>query len=133
VTRLLETGNALAAGAATRGWFVGDLAAWTAALGDAPNAPDTPRQSERVQVKWFVHPPGHVRPAWAERDAMWSLGVLVSGRMRFELRAPGEHASVVELREPGDYVMWHGPTYEHTWGTAEGCTILTVRWPAKWP
>jgi hypothetical protein len=129
----IETGNAALAGAATRGWLVGDLAAWAAQRGEAFDAGSTPRQSDRVQVKWYVHPPGHVRECWAERDAHWSLGVLVSGRMRFGFRALGETMRRIELTEQGDYVLWHGPSWEHTWATESGCTILTVRWPAEAP
>jgi hypothetical protein len=127
----LETGNAALAGAPTRGWLVGDLAAWAAQRGEAFEPGSTARQSDRVQVKWYVHPPGHVRASWAECDAHWSLGVLVAGAMRFEFRESGGTARVIELTEPGDYVLWHGPSWEHTWGAAGGCTFLTVRWPAE--
>jgi hypothetical protein len=127
----IETGNAALAGAATRGWLVGDLAAWAAERGEAFDAGSTPRQSDRVQVKWYVHPLGHARPSWAACDEHWSLGVLVAGRMRFEFRPPAGSERVIELTEQGDYVLWHGPSWEHTWRTDAGCTILTVRWPVE--
>jgi hypothetical protein len=127
----LETGNAALAGATTRGWLVGDLATWAMERGDSLDAGSTPRQSDQVQVKWYVHQPGLVRPRWAERDEHWSLGVLVAGAMRFEFREPGGTARVIELTEQGDYVLWHGPSWEHTWETEGGCTFLTVRWPAE--
>jgi hypothetical protein len=127
----LETGNAALAGAPPRGWLVGDLATWAMERGDSLDAGSTPRQSDQVQVKWYVHPPGHVRPRWAERDEHWTLGVLVAGAMRFEFREPGGRARVIELTEQGDYVLWHGPSWEHRWATDAGCTILTVRWPAE--
>ena len=128
----LETGNAALAGATTRGWLVGDLAAWAAARGESLDVGSTPRQSERVQVKWYVHPAGHVRESWAERDEHWSLSVLVAGGMRFAFRSPGgTRPRTIELIEEGDYVLWHGPSWEHTWSTESGCTILTVRWPVE--
>jgi hypothetical protein len=127
----IETGNAARAGAATRGWLVGDRSAWFAEGGESLDAGSTPRQSDRVQVKWYVHPPGHVRQSWAERDEHWSLGVLVAGRMRFEFRAAGGTPRCIELIAQGDYVLWHGPSWEHTWETETGCTILTLRWPVE--
>ena len=57
----LESGNASEANASSRGWFVGDLAAWAAERGESFDPSSTPRQSADVQVKWFVHPPGHSR------------------------------------------------------------------------
>ena len=125
----LETGNAADAGAATRGWFVGDLAEWAAARGERLDPSSTPRQSHDVQVKWFVHPPGHVRPTWADPDTHYSLGLLVHGDMHFGFRDLDGAEQSIALARSGDYVIWHGPSYAHTWRSERGCTFLTVRWP----
>jgi hypothetical protein len=127
----LETGNAHVAGAAARGWFVGDLAAWAAQRGAASDAAGTLRQSDRVQVKWLVHPPGDERREWAEPDDSLTLSVLVDGDMRLEFRARGGEPESVRLSGPGDYVIWPGPEYSHWWRTEGGCTMVTIRWPAE--
>jgi hypothetical protein len=124
----LETGNASEAGAASRGWFVGDLAAWATSRGEMPEA-NTPRQSTALEVKWLVHPPGDRRAAWADRDRSFALSVLVAGEMQLEFRSVAGIQSSVRLARPADYVLWHGPTYSHVWSTDSGCTILTIRWP----
>ena len=125
----LETGNAADAGAATRGWFVGDLSAWAAARGDELDPHGTPRQRTDLEVRWFVHPPGDARPEWAGQDRTVSLGILVDGDMRLEFRASDGAQDSVRLSRPGDYVFWHGSTWAHSWRTEGGCTFLTVRWP----
>jgi hypothetical protein len=130
-TPALETGNAADAGAVTRGWFVGDLADWAAARGERLDPSSTPRQSLDVQVKWFVHPPGHVRPAWADPDTHYSLGLLVDGDMHFGFRDLDGAEQSIALTRSGDYVLWHGPSYAHTWRSKGGCTFLTVRWPVR--
>ena len=61
MTPSLETGNAANAGAASRGWFVGDLAAWAASRGETFDPASTLRQRSELEVKWFVHPPRHER------------------------------------------------------------------------
>jgi hypothetical protein len=124
----LETGNAADANASSRGWFVGDLAAWAAERGEAFDPSSTPRQSEDVQVKWFVHPTGHARPTWAEPDGCYSLCILVDGDMRCDFRSVAGAEESVSLTRRGDYVIWHGPTWAHTWRTERGCTMMTVRW-----
>jgi len=126
----LETGNATEAGASSRGWFVGDLAAWATSRGEALHRSSTPRQSADVQVKWFVHPPGHARQAWADPDGCFSLGVVVDGDMHFAFRAHDGSERTIHLMQRGDYVIWHGPSYHHSWRTEGGCTFLTVRWSA---
>jgi len=125
----LESGNASEANASSRGWFVGDLAAWAAERGESFDPSSTPRQSADVQVKWFVHPPGHARADWAEPDRCISLCVLVDGEMRCDFRSRDGAEEPVRLSRRGDYVIWHGPSWSHMWRTDGGCTILTVRWP----
>jgi hypothetical protein len=126
----LETGNAHVAGAAARGWFVGDLAAWAAQRGAASDPAATLRQSDHVQVKWLVHPPGDERRTWAEPDDSITLTILLGGEVRLEFRTRGGEPESVRLSEPGDYVIWPGPEYSHWWRTEGGCTMITVRWPA---
>ena len=127
----LETGNAADAGAASRGWFVGDLAAWAASRGEHLDPTATARQSTHLQVKWFAHPAGDARPEWAAPDACLSLSVLVDGDVRFDFRDVGGEERTVRLARRGDYVLWHGPSYAHSWCTDAGCTLLTVRWPVR--
>lgn len=127
--RKLETGNAVEAGDASRGWFVGDLVEWAASRGERLDPSSTPRQSDHLQIKWFVHPPGHERPTWADPDACYSLGVLVEGDMWCAFRDLDGGERSIHLTERGDYVIWHGPSFAHTWRSESGCTFLTVRWP----
>ena len=126
----LETGNAADAGAASRGWFVGDLVAWAASRGETLHPTATSRQSTHLQVKWSVHPPGDERNGWAEPDQCFSLNILVDGDARVDFRDVRGAERSAQLARPGDYVLWHGPTYGHWWRTEGGCTLLTVRWPA---
>jgi hypothetical protein len=125
----LETGNVADAGAVTRGWFVGDLSAWATSRGDELDPQSTLRQHPDLEVRWFVHPPGDARPEWAQQDSKVSLGILVDGDMRLDFRASDGAADSVRLARRGDYVLWHGPTWAHSWRTEGGCTFLTVRWP----
>jgi hypothetical protein len=124
-----ETGNANAAGASTRGWFVGDLAEWAARQGASFDASSTPRQSTNVLVKWLSHPPGDERGGWAEPDRFYTLSLIVDGEMELAFRSNGGEPRRVHLAQRGDYVMWYGPEYAHWWRTGAGCTMLTVRWP----
>ena len=126
----LETGNAADAGAASRGWFVGDLARWAASRGESLDVASTPRQSAHLQVKWFAHPPGDERHGWADPDECFSLTVLIDGDVRVDFRDSGGTERSVRLAQRGDYVLWHGPTYAHFWRTEGGCALITVRWPA---
>jgi len=125
----LETGNAADAGAATRGWFVGDLAAWAASRGETLDATPTQRQSEQLYVKWSVHRPGEERPSWADADPHLSLSLLVDGDAEFRFRTASGETDMVRLARQGDYVIWNGATYAHWWRTTSGCTLVTIRWP----
>ena len=125
----METGNAADAGAASRGWFVGDLTAWAASRGEWLDPTSTLRQSTQLFVKWSVHQPGEERPSWAEPDPSLSVSILVDGEVEFGFRELGGVSQPVRLVRRGDYVLWHGPTYAHWWRTANGCTLVTVRWP----
>ena len=129
----IDRGNARVAGADSRGWFIGDLAAWAAERGEAFDHASTPRQSAHVQLKWLTHLPGDERRAWAEPDHWYTLSLLVDGDMRVDLRSAGGERQSVSLSEPGDYVLWFGPEYAHWWRTEGGCTMVTVRWPAAPP
>ena len=129
----LETGNAADATASSRGWFVGDLAAWAAERGESFDPSSTPRQSTDVQVKWFVHPPGHARADWAHPDPCNSLCILVDGDMRCDFRSIEHADESVLLTRRGDYVIWHGPSWAHIWRSERGCTVVTVRWNAEKP
>ena len=129
-SQTLETGNAADAGAASRGWFVGDLAGWAASRGETPDPTATPRQSAHVFVKWSIHRPKEERPSWAEPDPSLSLSVLVDGDAEFGFRTLEGETDMVRLSRRGDYVLWHGPTYAHWWRTEDGCTLITIRWPA---
>ena len=126
----LETGNANVAGAATRGWFVGDLAEWAAQRGAMSDAGSTLRQSDRVQVKWLVHPAGDERAEWAERDDSHTLSILLDGEMQYDFRGRDGQTESIRLSARGDYVIWPGSEYDHWWRTEGGCTMITVRWPA---
>lgn len=129
----LETGNAADAEGSSRGWFVGDLAAWAAERGESFDPSSTPRQSADVQVKWFIRPSGHARASWADPDTCYSLCILVDGDMRCDFRSLEHAEESVMLNERGDYVIWHGPSWAHTWRTERGCTVITVRWKAEQP
>ena len=123
----LETGNALADGEPTRGWFIGDLAAWATARGES--MPHTLRQSGGVQVKWYIHPPGDERVAWAPPDDNFTLTIIIDGALRLFFRSVDGEERTVDLIGRGEYALWHGPSYSHSWHTNEGCTLVTVRWP----
>lgn len=124
----LETGNALARGEASRGWFVGDLAAWAAARGES-GTPDSLRQSSAVEVKWHAHPPGDERVAWANPDANYTLTIIIEGALRLFFKAVDGDERTIDLMGRGEYALWHGPSWSHSWRTSDGCTLVTIRWP----
>lgn len=124
----LEFGNANDAGAAYRGWMIGDLHAWSLST-DHAGPLITPRQSKQLQVKWFTHPPNDERVSWTAFDESWSLSVVIAGDLTIEFESrDGEYTSVV-LHKQGDYAIWNGATYRHSWSSQAGATILTIRWP----
>jgi hypothetical protein len=125
----LETGNVIVAGDKTRGWFVGDLAQWAKARGEAFDPASTPRQSHDVQVKWYEHPPGDRRREWAPPDSFYTLTIIITGVLHLEMRAIDGNEQRIELQHAGDYIIWYGPHYGHSWHTKEGCTLITIRWP----
>jgi hypothetical protein len=125
----LETGNAAIAGQDFRGWFVGDLQAWARKNGLISADADSPRNSNDIQVKWFAHPAGDRRKATAPPDRFITLGVLISGNMLTEFTDSDGETTTVSQSTPGDFVIWHGPSYSHSWKTPTGATVLTVRWP----
>jgi hypothetical protein len=127
----LETGNVIAAGDKSRGWFVGDLAKWAGDRGEVLDPASTLRQNLDVQVKWYEHPPGDRRSAWAPPDQFYTLTIIVTGVLRLEMRATDGTEQRVTLQHAGDYIIWHGPDYAHSWHTEEGCTLITVRWPVR--
>lgn len=127
----LETGNVIEAGDKTRGWFVGDLAQWASDRGETLASSNTLRQSHDLQVKWYEHPPGDRRAAWAPPDGFYTLTIIITGELQLEMRAVDGTEQRVSLRKAGDYIIWLGTQYAHSWHTSEGCTLMTVRWPVR--
>lgn len=116
----LAFGNAFRDGAATRQWFLGPFLDARAGL----------RATDRLEVKWGVHPRGQERADWAPSGSTVTLSVLVRGRFRIGFRGPGDDVESrnVDLSEEGDYAIW-SPEVEHTWRALEDSVVLTVRWP----
>ena len=107
-------GRAAEDGEHNQGWLLGHFMP----KGDLLN-------SDEVEVKWGVHPPGQRRAAWATGEVRTALLVLIRGAFNIELRD-----RTVVLREPGDYVVW-GPGEDHSWQAGgEETVVLTVRWPS---
>jgi hypothetical protein len=121
----LETGNAADAGVPFRGWFVGDIAAWTAGAGDEAA---TPRDTQQLEVKWYVHPPGDARESWTAFDDRWSLSIVIDGDLVIDFVDREGARRQVTLAARGDYALWDGSRYAHTWQSRTGATVLTVRW-----
>jgi hypothetical protein len=107
-------GNAAAAAKDTRGWFLGHF---------MPGA-DNPLRTGDVEVKWFVHPKGDVRPEWAPGNPVRTLNVLIRGRV--VLLFPDRE---VPLAREGDFVLF-GPDVPHSFRAEEESLVLTVRWPS---
>src|SRR4051794_5796702 len=66
-------GNAQSDGVARGGWFLGHM---------VPGGEEALRSSERVEVKWGVHPAGSPRKGWVANAMSTTLSVLVRGRFR---------------------------------------------------
>jgi quercetin dioxygenase-like cupin family protein len=110
-------GNAAEASRDTRGWFLGHFV-----RGEA-----NPLRSEDVELKWFVHAAGELRPEWSPPSPVRTLNVLIRGR--FVLRFADREVALV--RE-GDFVMF-GPGVAHSYRSVEESLVLTVRWPSLPP
>lgn len=99
----------------TRGWFVGSFLTDSAGL----------RRTDKVEVKWSVHPAGDRRVDVAEPSGTSTLTILISGR--FEVTYPSQTPERSLLIKQGDYAVF-GPDVPHTWQALEESVILTVRW-----
>ena len=115
----IKAGNAIADGAARRGWYVGRF------IDEDPF-----RQTHDVEVKWGIHARGDTNRTYAADLVARSMSVLIRGRFRLTFRRGGRTESVLLERE-GDYAVWL-PGVEHTWvaEAEEGSVVLTVRWPS---
>jgi hypothetical protein len=85
-------------------------------------------------VKWHIHPPGDERVAWADADDNYTLTIIVEGALRLHFRAADsneQNGQTVDLVGRGEYALWHGPSYTHSWRTEDGCTLVTIRWPVN--
>lgn len=116
-------GNAADDGAGNRGWLIGHF---MDAVGDVRGTGD-------VEVKWGIHRAGDTRAEWTVGDQRTTVLILVEGLWRLDLSGDsvggvGEVRSV-ELRRPGDYVVW-GPGIDHSWRAVEDSVMITVRWPS---
>lgn len=111
----VESGNAAAAGSGNRGWFTGLFLPEGAGLRRAP-----------VELKWSSVTAGWIR-GWSGLGDQMSLALLLGGGvLRFEFN----DGSRVDLKEPGDYVLW-APGLRHDVRADGDATLLTVRWPAE--
>lgn len=106
----IVSGNAELDGKDTRGWIVGAF------------MPEGIRHTDRLEIKWGVHPSGETRAEWTSDTEANTISILVSGDFTLTFRE-GEK----RLLQPGDYVMW-GEGVEHTWQANEDSTVVTVRW-----
>jgi hypothetical protein len=113
VTDQIYAGSASVDGPLNAGWLLGHF-----------HAPEDPRHSDDVELKWGVHPVGERRVEWVRGESRRTVAVLVSGR--FRLLFPDRE---VLLAEPGDYVVW-GEGVDHSWVSEEASVVLIVRWPS---
>jgi hypothetical protein len=112
MTGKFYTGRAETDGPLNRGWLLGHF------------MPDGDiRHTDKVEIKWGVHPQGEQRAQWVTREERTSLHVLISGR--FWIEVPGES---ILLAEQGDYVVLH--QIGHSWRAEEDSVLLSVRWPS---
>ena len=110
----VTSGNAARDGVDQRGWLLGHFLA----------APDDPRTTPDVEVKWAVYEGGETRVAWGINDRAHTLALLVRGV--FRLRFPERE---VLLSQEGDYVLWE-PGVPHRWQAETPAVVVTVRWPS---
>jgi hypothetical protein len=108
-------GNAGTEGLDQGGWFVGHMI----------HAGSPSRSTDRVGVKWGIHPAGSPRRAWVSNSEATTLSILVRGRFRILL----PEADILLTRE-GDYALW-APGVPHGWLAEDDSVVLTVRWPSK--
>lgn len=113
--RGLTHGNAAAAGAKTRQWFVGRFVRGL-------------RRSEDLEVKWGVHPRGQTNGKFAANQRARTLSILIEGKFRLTFRK-GLSTRKIVLRKAGDFVQWDGGI-GHDWCAMEDSIVLTVRWPS---
>jgi quercetin dioxygenase-like cupin family protein len=111
VTDGVTTGNAFAAGAPYRNWFVGHFVTG-------------PLHSTEVEVKWARHAAGEARTAWSA-DAARTLCILVRGRFRI-IFPDGEAL----LTDEGDFAHWPAGI-AHRWIAEADSLVVTVRWPSR--
>jgi quercetin dioxygenase-like cupin family protein len=116
-TGVIASGNAADVSTGTRGWFVGHFMAGRL----------DPLASRDVELKWYTHAAGEMRPEWSPPSAVRTLNVLIRGR--FVLRFPDRE---VELAREGDFVLF-GPGVAHSFRSVEESLVLTVRWPSTPP
>lgn len=107
---VVESGNAGAVGAATRGWFTG------------PFLPPGPRCAP-VSLKWSCLEDGWKR-GWSGPARQTTLALLTAGGPLF---FDFDDGTTVVLREPGDYVLWP-PGIAHNVTADADTTVLTIRW-----
>jgi hypothetical protein len=108
------TGNVNDASKATRGWFLGHF---------MPGETNPLRTSD-LEVKWYTHAAGEIRPAWAPGNPVRTLNILIRGH--FVLLFPDQE---VALEKEGDFVLF-GPGMPHSYRSEQESVVLTVRWPS---
>src|SRR3954467_6718151 len=84
-------------GVSNEGWVIGHFAI-------------DGHRTEAVEVKWAHHVPGVVGKGWSDCDTAATLAVLIWGRFRIDFE--GGPIELVDLRVPGDYVLF-GPGIRH--------------------
>jgi len=88
-----------------------------------------PLATSALEIKWNNNPAGTARAEWTSGETRTAIWILFAGHMRLHWRNPVGDSGTVELREPGDWVMWT-PGVDHTWDAIEDSTRITIRWPS---
>lgn len=109
-------GNANAASAATRGWFIGRFI----------DEPGSLANASEVEVKWGDHPAGDERTEWGSSEST-TLVILLRGD--FIVRFPDRE---FEMANEGDYVLFE-PKLNHSWKAVADSLVVSVRWPSNPP